>query len=567
MGATPDYNRFSLPDNLSQDWLFNVGDAISFGDLMYDNGSDVARPADKMTTLATEVLDQEQFAVKFIGVAQQQILASELNATKRLTIRTDCVCDFTCPSQTWNKGDLVGIYSNGTTLDPQQVDLAGQPGQSIGVVVKYYGVATTRVRVRIFDRKTLDILDTIQSGALGDQQNVGVTTMADADTILTVGSKIIQKMTPTAARAVTLPALAQSKGFWFYINNLATSFAITVKNPAAATIGVVSGGFTGLFFCDGATWYSIIGSNTAGSGTATTIAGSADPLALNGLAAAQGGAVTATGGTSSTSANAGGAVNLVGGLPGLTGVGGAVNITGAIGGATSGAGGALVFTGGAGTAGNAAGGAASLIGGLGQGSAAGGAITITSGAAGATGVAGAVNISVGAATAGAGSNLTLTGGNGAGGTAAGGNVNLIPGTAVSTGVPGEVTVNTAAGLFEANWQQFLGASVPVSGTSYPLFLANRACRVKAVRVVCSSTATVPTVDVTKDTGTTAPGGGSTVLTGPISFNTTANTVVAGTLIATVATLTLAAGDRLSAKWAGTVGSITGAVISVLLVPV
>ena len=56
----------------------------------------------------------------------------------------------------------------------------------------------------------------------------------------------------------------------------------------------------------------------------STINGGANPLAVAGLAAAQGGAVTVTGGTSSTSANAGGAVTLTGGTPGATGVGGAV---------------------------------------------------------------------------------------------------------------------------------------------------------------------------------------------------------------------------------------------------
>lgn len=197
---------------------------------------------------------------------------------------------------------------------------------------------------------------------------------------------------------------------------------------------------------------------------------------------------------------------------------------------------------------------------------AGGALNITSGAGGSTsGSAGAIAIAVGSATSGAGSNITITGGNGAGGTNAGGNVNLVPGTAVSTGVPGEVQVNGTAGELTACWQQFLAASVPVTGTSYPLFLATRAYRVKAVSVYQSSAVT-PTVDMIKDTGTTAPGAGSTVLTGAITFGA-ANTVVNGTLIATVATLNMAAGDRLSAKWGGTIGSLTGGLVCVRLTPI
>jgi hypothetical protein len=83
-----------------------------------------------------------------------------------------------------------------------------------------------------------------------------------------------------------------------------------------------------------------------------------------------------TGGTSSTSGNAGGAVSLVGGTPGATGVGGAASVTGGIGGSTSGTGGAVTIAGGAGTNGNANGGALTLRGGAKNGSGADGAIAI-----------------------------------------------------------------------------------------------------------------------------------------------------------------------------------------------
>lgn len=488
----------------------------------------------------------------------------------------------------------------------------------------------------------------------------------------------------TAADSVLLPAWAP--GLVITVNNL-TSTSLQVFGRAPDTINTVATG-TGVAQGQGITYYYSGATNTwtssaQGPAAASGITATVTPFPIAGLAAAQGGAITITGGASSTSGNAGGAVSVVGGGPGATGVGGAVSLTGAIGGATSGNGGAASLVGGAGTNGNATGGAAiqtggagqgsaaggaatnvggaggatgaggafggtggaggatsgsggaatitggagtngnaaggisgliggagqgtgaggasnmtggasgsgatgnggasvqtggaalstngvggavGMIGGLGTGTQAGGAVTITSGAAGATGVAGAVNISVGAATAGAGSAVTITGGNGAGGTAAGGNVNIVPGTAVSTGVPGEFQVAGVSGSMEASWAQFVAANVPVSGTSYNFFMANRAWRVKAASVICSSTATVPTVDIFKDTGTTAPGGGTSVLTGVITFSATANTRVTGTLSATVATITLAAGDRLSTKWAGTVGSITGGMVSVLLVP-
>ena len=102
------------------------------------------------------------------------------------------------------------------------------------------------------------------------------------------------------------------------------------------------------------------------------IGASDSSLGIDGQAAAQGGAIVATGGASSTATNAGGAVTykggagntsgaggtatLQGGVPGVTGVGGAAETLGGIGGATSGKGGAAKVTGGAGTAGNGAGG-------------------------------------------------------------------------------------------------------------------------------------------------------------------------------------------------------------------
>lgn len=106
----------------------------------------------------------------------------------------------------------------------------------------------------------------------------------------------------------------------------------------------------------------------AGSVTADDITGSDSSLGINGISAAQGGAIVVTGGTSSTGGNAGGAVSLVGGTPGATGVGGAVNVTGAAGGSASGTGGAVAIAGGAGTAGNANGGAVTVLGGNAHGS-------------------------------------------------------------------------------------------------------------------------------------------------------------------------------------------------------
>ena len=169
-------------------------------------------------------------------------------------------------------------------------------------------------------------------------------------------------------------------------------------------------------------------------------------LGINGIAAAQGGAIVVTGGTSSTAGNAGGAVSQVGGTPGSTGIGGAASIEGGIGGSSSGAGGAASVTGGAATASNSAGGAASVTGGAGQGTSAGGAASVTSGAgeAGTTataGASGAVTVASGAAgtattgTGGAGGDVAVT-------AAAGG---ATSGAAGTGGEGGDLAITAGAG--------------------------------------------------------------------------------------------------------------------------
>lgn len=113
-----------------------------------------------------------------------------------------------------------------------------------------------------------------------------------------------------------------------------------------------------------------------GTVTADSITGSDASLGIEGLSAAQGGAVAVAGGTSSTGGNAGGAVSLTGGTPGATGVGGAASVAGGAGGSSSGTGGAASLAGGAGTAGNANGGAASVLGGNAHGSGTDGVVNI-----------------------------------------------------------------------------------------------------------------------------------------------------------------------------------------------
>jgi hypothetical protein len=162
MSSNNDFNRFVLPDHLTNDYAIpyvsgNSAIAVGVGDLCYwktqdSTYGDVAWPADQLTSTTSEALDQFQFGSLFVGVSQEQILSTETNKNKKFTVRTDGVFEFKCPSQTFKKGALVGIYSNGTALDPQQVDALQYGGVAIGCVVKDYPVATTRVRVRLVSR-------------------------------------------------------------------------------------------------------------------------------------------------------------------------------------------------------------------------------------------------------------------------------------------------------------------------------------------------------------------------------------------------------------------------------
>jgi hypothetical protein len=103
------------------------------------------------------------------------------------------------------------------------------------------------------------------------------------------------------------------------------------------------------------------------------------------------------------------------------------------------------------------------------------------------------------------------------------------------------------------------------------FVANFPCQVTGVTYVHATAGTdgsAVNVQLTKDTATDAPGAGTDLLTNNTNagFNCkgTANTVQTGALIATVATLQLAVGDRLALDFAGTVTALAGVSVTVSL---
>jgi hypothetical protein len=110
-------------------------------------------------------------------------------------------------------------------------------------------------------------------------------------------------------------------------------------------------------------------------------------------------------------------------------------------------------------------------------------------------------------------------------------------------------------------------SLPLNGdcVDQTLFIADRAyqvTRVDYVHATAGNDGSAVNVQVTKDTGTDAPGGGTNLLTNNTNagFNckATANTVQNGTLTVTTASLQMATGDRLAVDFAGTPTTLAGA---------
>lgn len=105
------------------------------------------------------------------------------------------------------------------------------------------------------------------------------------------------------------------------------------------------------------------------------------------------------------------------------------------------------------------------------------------------------------------------------------------------------------------------------------FIAERAytaVAISEVHATAGNDAGAVSLQITKDTGTQAPGAGTDLLTNNAGagFNLkgTANTVQNGTLVATAGACDLAAGDRLSVDFAGTLTTLAGVVATVALVP-
>jgi hypothetical protein len=110
-----------------------------------------------------------------------------------------------------------------------------------------------------------------------------------------------------------------------------------------------------------------------------------------------------------------------------------------------------------------------------------------------------------------------------------------------------------------------------AATDQVFFIATRAMRVVSISQIHSVAAGgASTLQVTKDTGTDAPGAGTDLLTNNTNtgfdLNATANTIQTGTLVATAGVTTLAAGNRLAVDFANAIGTSAGVVVTACMAP-
>lgn len=118
------------------------------------------------------------------------------------------------------------------------------------------------------------------------------------------------------------------------------------------------------------------------------------------------------------------------------------------------------------------------------------------------------------------------------------------------------------------------SATPAAYTDRVIYVANRAVRVIGFSLAYSTaeaTAANLRVQLTKDTGTNAPGAGTDLLTdnsgAGVSLKATANTTYSGTITGTAATSALAAGNRLSLDFEAAATELAGLTVTVMLLPI
>ena len=122
--------------------------SVADGDLCYMDSDNIVQPASVQSDLGSEPSNQEAFARNFVGVAGESDISNRVYCYER------CVRSFTCPSDTYTVGQLVGVDENGggNGLLDQTVAKVTNRMYAIGRVAVAVPVADTTVQVQVFGR-------------------------------------------------------------------------------------------------------------------------------------------------------------------------------------------------------------------------------------------------------------------------------------------------------------------------------------------------------------------------------------------------------------------------------
>lgn len=138
--------------------------AIEIGDLLWQDTNDAKR-ASSQTDQGSEVANQEEFALNFLGVAMQR---SRNGDTAPIRVATTGVFEMDCPSDTFELGDALGVDEDGagTALLDQQVASVALSKYAVGRVARREPSATTGVLI--------DVRSTVMTGGVEGSSASGI---------------------------------------------------------------------------------------------------------------------------------------------------------------------------------------------------------------------------------------------------------------------------------------------------------------------------------------------------------------------------------------------------------
>lgn len=152
--------KFLHSNTKKRPYLVKTGVAIVKGDLLYADFADDNRvkPAGSLTWNSSLLQTQTDFALRFVGVAEQDYTGTTFTTTPaeyglqtgEIMVLEDGVFEMDCASATFRSGTLVGpAKQSGNLLEPQKVVQTGTEVSSIGRVYQAQLTAGTRVKFSI----------------------------------------------------------------------------------------------------------------------------------------------------------------------------------------------------------------------------------------------------------------------------------------------------------------------------------------------------------------------------------------------------------------------------------